>query len=71
MSGVRVAIGHTAATPGQIADAIAAGATLATPSGERVCSDASTTPNVMWELLAADAVFASLIASMGIIHERR
>jgi len=60
-SGVRVAIGHTAATPGQIADAIAAGATLATHLGNGCAQMLPRHPNVMWELLAADAVFASLI----------
>ncbi len=38
-SGVRVAIGHTAATPLQIADAIAAGATLATHLGNGCAAD--------------------------------
>jgi N-acetylglucosamine-6-phosphate deacetylase len=60
-SGVRVAIGHTAATPQQIADAIAAGATLATHLGNGCAQMLPRHPNVIWELLAADAVFASLI----------
>jgi len=60
-SGVRVAIGHTAAAPGQIADAIAAGATLATHLGNGCAQMLPRHPNVIWELLAADAVFASLI----------
>ena len=60
-SGVRVAIGHTAATPGQIADAIGAGATLATHLGNGCAHMLPRHPNVIWELLAADAVVASLI----------
>jgi N-acetylglucosamine-6-phosphate deacetylase len=61
-SGVRVAIGHTAATPGQLRDAIAAGATLATHLGNGCAQMLPRHPNVIWELLAADAVFASVIA---------
>jgi N-acetylglucosamine-6-phosphate deacetylase len=60
-SGVRVAIGHTAATPPQIADAVAAGATLATHLGNGCAQMLPRHPNVIWELLAADTLFASLI----------
>jgi len=60
-SGVRAAIGHTAATAGQIGEAIAAGATLATHLGNGCAEMLPRHPNVIWELLAADAVFASLI----------
>jgi N-acetylglucosamine-6-phosphate deacetylase len=60
-SGVRVAIGHTDATPQQIADAAAAGATLATHLGNGCAHLLPRHPNVIWELLAADALFASLI----------
>ena len=60
-SGVRVALGHTVATPLQIADAIAAGATLATHLGNGCAQLLPRHPNVIWELLAADTVFASLI----------
>jgi len=60
-TGVRAAIGHTAASPGQIADAIAAGATLATHLGNGCASLLPRHPNPIWELLAADAVCASLI----------
>jgi N-acetylglucosamine-6-phosphate deacetylase len=58
---VRVAIGHTAAAPAQIAEATAAGATLATHLGNGCAQMLPRHPNVIWELLAADAVFASLI----------
>ncbi|HMF93124.1 MAG TPA: amidohydrolase family protein [Vicinamibacterales bacterium] len=60
-SGVHVAIGHTAATPGQLADAITAGATLATHLGNGCAQMLPRHPNVIWELLAADAVVASLV----------
>jgi N-acetylglucosamine-6-phosphate deacetylase len=60
-SGVRAAIGHTAATPPQIADAIAAGATLATHLGNGCAAMLPRHPNAIWELLAADGVLASLI----------
>jgi len=60
-SGVRVAIGHTAATPRQLADAVAAGATLATHLGNGCAQMLPRHPNVIWELLAADALAASLI----------
>jgi N-acetylglucosamine-6-phosphate deacetylase len=61
-SGVRVALGHTSASPLQIVDAISAGATLATHLGNGCPQNLPRHPNVIWELLAADNVFASLIA---------
>jgi N-acetylglucosamine-6-phosphate deacetylase len=60
-TGVRVAIGHTAAAPDQIAAAIAGGATLATHLGNGCARMLPRHPNPIWELLAADGVFASLI----------
>ena len=60
-SGVRVAIGHTTADPHWIGDAIAAGATLATHLGNGCAQMLPRHPNVIWELLASDALFASLI----------
>ena len=45
-SGVRVAIGHTAATPAQIADAVQAGATLATHLGNGCAQMLPRHPNV-------------------------
>ena len=60
-SGVRAAIGHTAATPRQIGDAVAAGATLATHLGNGCSQMLPRHPNAIWELLAADAIVASLI----------
>jgi len=60
-AGVRVAIGHTMASPQQIGDAIRAGASLATHLGNGCPQMLPRHPNVIWELLAADAVIASLI----------
>jgi N-acetylglucosamine-6-phosphate deacetylase len=60
-AGVKVAIGHSAASPEQIADAIAAGATLSTHLGNGCASVLPRHPNVIWEQLAADGLFASLI----------
>jgi N-acetylglucosamine-6-phosphate deacetylase len=60
-SGVRVAIGHTAATPEQIRDAVKAGATLSTHLGNGCASQLPRHPNFIWEQLASDELFASLI----------
>jgi N-acetylglucosamine-6-phosphate deacetylase len=60
-SGVRVAIGHTAAAPDAIAAAVSAGATLATHLGNGCAQMLPRHPNVIWEVLATDALFASLI----------
>jgi len=61
-SGVRVAIGHTAATSAQIADAVRAGATLATHLGNGCAQVLPRHPNAIWDLLADDGVHASFIA---------
>ncbi len=58
---VRVAIGHTAASSAQIADAVTAGATLSTHLGNGCASILPRHPNVIWDQLAADTLFASLI----------
>lgn len=60
-TGVRVAIGHTEATAQQIDDATAAGATLATHLGNGCAQMLPRHPNVIWEILATDALWASLI----------
>ena len=60
-AGVRVSIGHTAATAGEIGDAIAAGATLATHLGNGCAQLLPRHPNAIWTLLAADDVSASFI----------
>lgn len=59
--GVRVAVGHTAASPAQIGDAVKAGATLATHLGNGCAQMLPRHPNAIWELLAADEIHASLI----------
>ncbi|PYR41481.1 MAG: N-acetylglucosamine-6-phosphate deacetylase [Acidobacteria bacterium] len=60
--GVRAAIGHTAATPEQLRDAISAGATLATHLGNGCAQMLPRHPNVIWELLSDDRVTATMIA---------
>ena len=60
-SGVRVAIGHTAADPPDIAAAIRAGATMATHLGNGCAQMLPRHPNPIWELLAADEVLVSVI----------
>ncbi len=59
--GVRVAIGHTAATPGQVRDAVSAGATMSTHLGNGCAQMLPRHPNVIWEQLAADELLAGLI----------
>ena len=60
-TGVRVSIGHTAATSAQIADAVSAGATLATHLGNGCAHMLPRHPNAIWDLLADDRVSASFI----------
>ena len=60
-SGVRVAIGHTAATGAQLRDAVKAGATLATHLGNGCPATLPRHPNVIWEQLAEDGLLASFI----------
>ena len=60
-SGVRVAIGHTGATPAQIADAVGSGATLSTHLGNGCAQVLPRHPNVIWEQLADDRLMASFI----------
>jgi N-acetylglucosamine-6-phosphate deacetylase len=60
-AGVTVAIGHTAATPKQIHDAIAAGARLSTHLGNGSHAVLPRHENYVWEQLAADELWASFI----------
>ncbi|HOC18175.1 MAG TPA: amidohydrolase family protein [Vicinamibacterales bacterium] len=60
-SGIRVAIGHTAASPEQIREAVRAGATLSTHLGNGCANMLPRHPNFIWEQLAADELAASLI----------
>jgi N-acetylglucosamine-6-phosphate deacetylase len=59
--GIRVAIGHTGASPEQIRAAVKAGATLSTHLGNGCAMQVPRHPNFIWEQLAADELFASLI----------
>ncbi len=58
---IKVAIGHTSATPEQIRDAIHAGATLSTHLGNGCPNLLPRHPNFIWEQLAADELHASFI----------
>lgn len=59
--GVVVAIGHTAATAAQIADAVSAGATLSTHLGNGAHATLPRHPNYIWQQLAEDRLMADLI----------
>ena len=60
-SGVLVSIGHTAATPEQIAGAVAAGARLSTHLGNAAHLMLPRHPNYIWEQLAQDALWTTVI----------
>jgi N-acetylglucosamine-6-phosphate deacetylase len=60
--GVHVAIGHTAAAPRQIADAVEAGARLSTHLGNGAAATLPRHPNFIWTQLADDRLTASFIA---------
>jgi N-acetylglucosamine-6-phosphate deacetylase len=60
-SGVRVAIGHTAASQAEIQAAVAAGATLSTHLGNGCAGMLPRHPNVIWEQLGEDRLLASFI----------
>ena len=60
--GIRVAIGHADAAPEQIRSAVDAGATLSTHLGNGVPLMLPRHPNVLWEQLAQDDLYASIIA---------
>ena len=60
-SGTVVAIGHTAATPAQIRDAISAGAKLSTHLGNGCHAMIPRHDNYIWEQLAADELWTSII----------
>ncbi|HWG44269.1 MAG TPA: amidohydrolase family protein, partial [Gemmataceae bacterium] len=61
-SGVVVALGHTAATPADIRTAIAAGARLSTHLGNGSHAQMPRHDNYLWEQLAADELWASVIS---------
>jgi N-acetylglucosamine-6-phosphate deacetylase len=60
--GVVISIGHTAATPAQIRDAIEAGATLSTHLGNGGHATLPKFPNYLWTQLSEDRLAASFIA---------
>jgi N-acetylglucosamine-6-phosphate deacetylase len=60
-AGVLVAIGHTAASPANIRDAVAAGARLSTHLGNGCHALLPRHDNYLWEQLACDHLWASLI----------
>jgi N-acetylglucosamine-6-phosphate deacetylase len=60
--GVHVALGHTAATPGQIHAAAEAGAVLSTHLGNGAAAMLPRHPNFIWAQLADDRLMASFIA---------
>jgi N-acetylglucosamine-6-phosphate deacetylase len=59
--GIRVALGHTAAAPDEIRAAVEAGATLSTHLGNGCAQTLPRHPNIIWEQLAHDGLFASFI----------
>jgi len=59
---VRVALGHTAATPEQIRAAVDAGAVLSTHLGNGAAATLPRHPNFIWSQLADDRLTATLIA---------
>lgn len=61
-SGVIVALGHTGAEPEVIRDAVRAGARMSTHLGNGAHSQIRRHPNYIWEQLAHDDLYASIIA---------
>jgi len=61
-SGVIVSIGHTAASPEQIIDAVNAGASLSTHLGNAAHLMLPRHPNYIWEQMAQERLWASVIA---------
>jgi N-acetylglucosamine-6-phosphate deacetylase len=60
--GILVSIGHTAASPAQIRDAAASGASLSTHLGNGAAASLPRHPNMIWTQLADDRLVAMLIA---------
>ncbi|WP_373520309.1 6-phosphogluconolactonase [Aquiflexum sp.] len=61
-SGIKVAIGHSLASSGEITKAAEAGANLSTHLGNAVPMVLPRHPNMLWDQLAHDGLYASLIA---------
>lgn len=62
MRGVRVALGHTHASPEQIRTSVNAGATLSTHLGNGLALMLARHPNPIWTQLAEDRLYATFIA---------
>jgi N-acetylglucosamine-6-phosphate deacetylase len=60
--GVHVALGHTAASPEEIHEAAAAGASLSTHLGNGAAATLPRHPNFLWSQLANDRLTATFIA---------
>lgn len=60
-SGVVAALGHTAASPAQVRDAVHAGARLSTHLGNGSHAVLLRHPNYIWEQLACDDLYATII----------
>jgi N-acetylglucosamine-6-phosphate deacetylase len=60
-SGIRVAIGHTGASPEQVHNCVKAGASLSTHLGNGCANLLPRHPNFLWEQLAADELSAGFI----------
>jgi N-acetylglucosamine-6-phosphate deacetylase len=60
--GVHVALGHTAASPDEIHEAAAAGASLSTHLGNGAAATLPRHPNFLWSQLANDRLTATFIA---------
>ena len=60
-TGVKVSIGHTAASPEQIREAIIAGASCSTHLGNGSHAQLPRLKNYIWEQMAADSLWASII----------
>ena len=60
--GVTVSVGHTAASPEQIREAVAAGASMSTHLGNGSHLMLPRHPNYVWEQLSQDALAACIIA---------
>lgn len=61
-TGIRVAIGHSLATQHEIKKAVEAGACLSTHLGNAVPLMLPRHPNILWDQLVDDSLYASLIA---------
>ncbi len=61
-AGVRVALGHTLADSEQITAAVKVGASLSTHLGNAVPTQLPRHPNLLWDQLAEDDLYASIIA---------